>query len=592
MNNNEKNNWKWLTKTCNPFYWLGLTKEKATVREFIFLLVLGLVFYGVLHRKFPPSPPLSLKAKLARTEVLREITEQQKEIQNKLNLASEISSTEEATTSEAPSTGEINAETTSPEASSSFKQTQDTIKQWRTELVPFFSDRPATEFPIEAILTKLENVNFAELKTDDVREIQQLFTNLQSLLQGDELFWTDEKKWWEIIFWSLFGTLCYLIKQTSDYYLREKYQKPIPGDQAENYLIRYKPKYYFFLFRSPFYTLIILFILSEANLEIIGISLSLSTLGTPALVALAFILGFANRVTTEQLDMIIAAIFKDAWQRTLRKIDIYPPTVAVKYGHSYDFQVVPDVKVKWSLWSQPSVGTIDAATGMYIAPPERGYVYDKEGTLKQYTPPDNQPNSHDAPQISDAPYRQVIIRAEREYESSVSSLALVILINDETELIIYPEESKINYPLEDSKNGTQPTLRERLNNRLKSREGEPQKIRFCIELKNPSISGQKFPVEWTISPAGIGKFDYDKGEYTPPKKFPNDSHHPIALTVRAAMQNYPSIFYEAKMILEPPSTDETSETPEVSETNSPTETPEDTANTDTDSTQSNSEDSE
>ncbi|MDJ0903021.1 MAG: hypothetical protein QNJ55_29895 [Xenococcus sp. MO_188.B8] len=563
MNSNDKNNWKCLTKTYNPFYWLGFTREKATVREFVFLLVLGLVFYGVLHRKFPPSPPLSLKAKLARTEVLREITEQQKEIQNKLNLASEISSPEEAP-----------IETKTPEAPSSFKQTQNTIKQWRTELVPFFSDRPETEFPIkdilteiEAILTKLEKVNFAELKIDDVREIQQLLTNLQNLLQVDELFWTDNKKWLEIIFWSLFGTLCYLIKQTSDYYLREKYHRHIPGDQAKNYLIRYKPKYYFFLFRSPFYTLIILFILSEANLEIIGISLSLSTLGIPVLVALAFILGFANRVTTEQLDMIIAAIFKDAYQRTLRKIDIYPSTQVIKYGESFDFQVVPNVKVKWSIWSKPSVGTIDAATGMYIAPPKKGYVYDELGNLKK-------PDQDEIFKAQEVPiYQQVIIRAEREYESSVSSLALVILINDETKLMVSPEESNINYPLEDSKNETQQT-------------------RFCIELKNPSISGKNFPVEWTISPAGIGKFDYDKGEYTPPKKFPDDSQKTIKLTVRAAMHNYPSIFDEAKVILQPPPTDATSDTTGVSETNASIKTLENKALMKSDEPPSNREDSE
>ena len=62
-------------------------------------------------------------------------------------------------------------------------------------------------------------------------------------------------------------------------------------------------------------------------------------------------------------------------------------------------EVVPDVKVNWSLWSQPSVGTIDAATGMYIAPPESGYIYNEKGELEKVSP-------YDAPQ-----YRQVIIRA-------------------------------------------------------------------------------------------------------------------------------------------------------------------------------------
>ena len=501
---------EWITKKLNPLYWLGFTAKKATAREFVALLVLGLVFYAFLHWKIPPITSLSLNAEGARTEVLSEIIEQQKEINKQLKelpvvtISSTLTPTKTATPEIASSNGETttlevassngetttetttlevtssNGETTTQEASSSrdkipvqrtrqdnlisLNLTQETIKKWSTELEPFFSERTETQDPIEDNLTKLENKNFDELNTEDVREIQTILTDLQKSLRGYELFctdekqwwesilWTNEKKWWEIIFWSLFGTLCYLIQQTSDYYLKksspeksssqdnspqdnspqesspqdnspqESSQKIIQSGQADTYLERYKPKYYYFLLRSPFYTLIILFVLSGANLDIVGISVSLGSLGTPVFVALAFILGFANRVTTEQLDLIIAAIFKDAWQRTVRKIDIYPSTLEINYGESFDFQVVPDVKVNWSLWSQPSVGTIDAATGMYIAPPEPGYIYNEKGELEKVSP-------YDAPK-----YRQVIIRAEREYEPKTSTLALVTLITDETKL--------------------------------------------------------------------------------------------------------------------------------------------------------------
>ena len=431
---NENNAVKWDKAKWNPFYWFGFTAKKATAREFVTLLVLGLVIYVFLHWQIPPRTSLPLEAKLANTKVLIEIIQQQKKV--------------EVVTSEATDNNVV-----------SLDLDLKTVEQWRQELEPFLSERPRKQSKIESNLTKLEKnlteieaVNNEKLNINDVEAVQTTLTDLQKSLRGyklssseekkwwESILWTNEKKWWEVIFWSLFGTLCYLIQQTSDYYLKKDSQpnnNPTENSQpdiapqesslllregqADTYLERYKPKYYYYLLRSPFYTLIILFVLSGANLDLLGISVSLGSLGTPVFVGLAFILGFANRVTTEQLDLIIAAIFKDAWKRTVRKIDIYPSIQSLKYGESFDFQVVPDIKVNWTIWSKPSIGTIDAATGMYIAPPEPGYDYDDEGNLVTIEEGDQ------------SRYRQVIIRAEREYEPKVSSLALVTLITDETE---------------------------------------------------------------------------------------------------------------------------------------------------------------
>jgi hypothetical protein len=54
---------------------------------------------------------------------------------------------------------------------------------------------------------------------------------------------------------------------------------------------------------------------------------------------------------------------------------------------------------------------------MYIAPPGFGYIYNEKGEMQ---PPDNK--------LDRLKYEQVIIRAEREDDPSISCLAMLILI--------------------------------------------------------------------------------------------------------------------------------------------------------------------
>jgi hypothetical protein len=136
--------------------------------------------------------------------------------------------------------------------------------------------------------------------------------------------------------------------------------------------------------------------------------------------------------------LIVAGIFGKAWQKTVRKIEIqkggdeneehdnqrYPlkrnlssqAIIKVRCGDCTDFEVLPDVKVKWDIISKPSAGMIDVSTGTYIAPPQ-GFYYEN-GELKTLKYDDKYRN-----------YTQDIIRAVREDEQDVSALFLVILVD-------------------------------------------------------------------------------------------------------------------------------------------------------------------
>jgi hypothetical protein len=166
---------------------------------------------------------------------------------------------------------------------------------------------------------------------------------------------------------------------------------------------------------------VILWILSLAQFNIAGVSLVFDSIPEEVLVSLAFILGLYNQVAITQLSMIVGAIFKDAWQKTLRKIEITPSCDIVEYGNFKQFSVIPDIKVKWSIWSKPPLGVIDSATGMYIAAPHQ-YSYDSDGKLTKLT---------DIVSIKDEKqklnFQQVVIRAVREDEESISALAMIIL---------------------------------------------------------------------------------------------------------------------------------------------------------------------
>ncbi|MEL4894958.1 hypothetical protein [Crocosphaera sp. Alani8] len=353
--------------------------KEATVGEFVILLIVGLGGYGYWHWIDQPKPTLSTEA----TEIVESTSETISDIQKEL-----FNSKPEPTDEQVENSGE------------QLEELQSELKVFSQEI--FIPNANEIDQILEKIIidfNKIKDLENEEEKDKILENIGNNLINLQTILTGRELFWSNNKKWVEVICWTLFGTLLYLIQQTAEYRLRVdnkiKEDKNNQGNEdnqegedkgneankrrAENYLQRHKRQYYSFLLRGPFISLSILWVLNASNLNIAGFSLQLSEISPKVLVSLAFILGYFNRVAISQLNLIVSAIFKDAWDQTVRNIDIDPCAEKVEYGSYCNFSVIPDVKVQWSILSHPKTGTIDAATGMFIAPPKAGYYCETNG---------------------------------------------------------------------------------------------------------------------------------------------------------------------------------------------------------------------
>lgn len=433
---------------------VGFFEKQATMREFVILLILLLGGYVALHLVIPSNSSLSFfkaKSDKIRSPILQKIGLIKDELKNKesilLSQLSQAKNTKDTKVATQPNSTTSQILKTSNE-NSLFKL--ETIEKWKGDLkntnLSNKEERYLTD--LSALLGQFKNIESKDIK--DIKEddliilsltINKNLTNLEASLENSleqNLFWTGNGKWLEVILWSLFGTILYIIQQTAEYHLSSSEKKKIENVKNIKVLVRRKPQYYYFLFQSPFTALVILWILSMANLNIAGIALALSSVPSEVLISLAFILGLFNRVASTQLNMIVAGIFGDAWKKTVRKIEIQkcddenedqdednpkPPrktnlstraSIEVYCGDCTDFEVLPDVKVKWSIISKPSAGIIDMSTGTYISPP-RGFYYENDGLKPLYK--------------YDVNYTQDIIKAVREDEPDVSALILVSILD-------------------------------------------------------------------------------------------------------------------------------------------------------------------
>jgi len=390
----------------------GFGQKKATFREFIFIFVSSLGLYIFLHWYFPPNSRTWVNL----PEVIKEIDKVQREVQKQLTVNVTITPSPASSITPSPAS----SITPSPNLLSLI-----VVESWEKQLQPFLLENSGNQDKILSIFKTLKEQDFTVLNQANnpkrqatLKTIGQKLLEIEGLLNEvinrQSLLWSDNRKWLEVIFWSIFGTILYLIGQTADYYIKG-------GDksQADLYLERRKPQYYLLLLRSPFLALVILFLLNSSGIgfSIAGATLAFNALAPEALASIAFLLGFFNTIEIAELEILVKAIFPDAYKKIVRKIDIDSEKSEVEYGKCCQFSAIPDVKVKWSIVSKPPVGIIDIATGMYIAPPDFGYICNEKGEMQL---PDNKPD-----RLS---YEQVIIRAEREDDPSISCLAMIILI--------------------------------------------------------------------------------------------------------------------------------------------------------------------
>ena len=226
---------------CNP---------KATVSEFVILLVFGLIGYGIWHQYGPQVPSLSPQA----TKVQQLITEQISD------MGGEVPEQPPTLTAEQIETLKIK------------------VEEWQSDSERFLGKIATVQTQefnlvlqdISNALNKLLNLENQEEQQNIVVDIEKDLNILKTILEERKTFWSDNKKWVEVIFWTIFGTLLYLIQQTAEYKLRVNGddRKQEDTGRADNYLKRYKAQYYSYILRSPFLSLIILFVLTGANFNI------------------------------------------------------------------------------------------------------------------------------------------------------------------------------------------------------------------------------------------------------------------------------------------------------------------------------------
>ena len=168
----------------------------------------------------------------------------------------------------------------------------------------------------EAISGTLLAIN-TELEKDVVEkpELVRQFATLEEQIRLDSTqvpsasrygFWSGgADRWIEVAFWSLFGTLVFLLSEIKYWSCRQKC----------NYT-KYTLWYFANLLRGPFVSMLILFALSSIAITIVGLELDVNNAPIEALIFLAAILGFYSRTATKVLDQVVAEIFPSAWEKT------------------------------------------------------------------------------------------------------------------------------------------------------------------------------------------------------------------------------------------------------------------------------------
>lgn len=116
-------------------------------------------------------------------------------------------------------------------------------------------------------------------------------------------FWSEGvDRWIEVAFWSLFGTLVFLLSEMKYWSCRKRC----------NYT-KYTLWYLVNLLRGPFISMLILFGLSSIAITIVGFELDVNNAPIEALIFLAAVLGFYSRTATKVLDQVVSQVFEAAW---------------------------------------------------------------------------------------------------------------------------------------------------------------------------------------------------------------------------------------------------------------------------------------
>jgi hypothetical protein len=197
------------------------------------------------------------------------------------------------------------------QASDLLASAQDTLSPDETASVKRFAASIGDLVPRldqgQVISTTLSAINL-ELDRQPPRKgvLMPLFSDLENEIRPGYSFWAiGPDRWIEMAFWSLFGTLVFLLSEI-------KYWSTHQGSD----FVKFTPWYFTNLVRGPFISLLIMFALASVAVDIVGFNFDVNQAPIEVLIFMAAILGFYSRVAAHVLDDIVAKLFKGAWEET------------------------------------------------------------------------------------------------------------------------------------------------------------------------------------------------------------------------------------------------------------------------------------
>ncbi len=196
----------------------------------------------------------------------------------------------------------------------------------------------------------------------DQATLRRLFAEIKEEAGQEDgrFFWSNKAgRLMELVFWSWFGTLLYLLMEIYKHY------PPAKSDLLS--FIAYTPWYFITAIKGPFVALFVLFGLTSVNIQISTITVALDQARIELLLFVAAVLGFYNRVAQAQLEILVEKIFPEAWKRAQGSpMTIQPPITSLELGKTQQFSVIPNQEVEWKI-DPHGCGEI-TTQGVYTAP--------------------------------------------------------------------------------------------------------------------------------------------------------------------------------------------------------------------------------
>lgn len=322
---------------------------------FLGLLIISVIVYLCLHWAIPAGGPLFPDAK-ARDEALAAIAQAMELFTDRVTEAEAREALHDIHT---VITGTIAAQLTVTETRSlddAFAEAIQTLAE---------SARSREKARVEALALELEmavskipwvdakgvtNPSIAQIREEIAKEdpdwggLRLLFVRVDEEVRrkGDRGFWsTGSWRWVDLAFWSLFGTLIFLLSE-----LHTWYPKGTPGRA----FIDYTPWYFSSLVRGPTIALLILFFITSVQAEVLGVNIAFADAPFQLLMFLAGVLGYFSRQARDQLEILVEKIFSEAWKRAKglpTKMEIQPSSLTLLLGGKAKFKVEPDQDVIW-----------------------------------------------------------------------------------------------------------------------------------------------------------------------------------------------------------------------------------------------------